>query len=66
MRFADSRRGKGTRGGLRIIYYYWSAGRQFWLFAIYAKGEVRDLTAEQRRMFKSALKAELATRRLDG
>ena len=23
MRFADKRRGKGTRGGLRVIYYWW-------------------------------------------
>src|SRR5439155_9250908 len=24
MRFADRRRGKGKRGGLRVIYYWWS------------------------------------------
>lgn len=29
MRFADRRRGKGKRGGLRVIYYWWSAGMQF-------------------------------------
>ena len=29
MRFADKRRGKGKRGGLRVIYYWWSAGMQF-------------------------------------
>lgn len=66
MRFVDSRRGKGTRGGLRIVYYHWSSGRQFWLFTVYAKGEVKDLTADQRRIFKRALKAELTSRRLDG
>jgi hypothetical protein len=27
IRFADKRRGKGKRGGLRIVYYWWSAGR---------------------------------------
>lgn len=26
LRFADSRRGKGKRGGLRVIYYWWDAG----------------------------------------
>jgi hypothetical protein len=26
LRFGDSRRGKGKRGGLRIIYYYWITG----------------------------------------
>jgi hypothetical protein len=59
LRFADARRGKGTR--LRVIY-----GLQFWLFAIYAKGEVSDLTAAQRRMLRTALKTELSMRRLDG
>jgi hypothetical protein len=34
MRFADRRRGKGKRGGLRVIYYWWSAGMQFWLYAV--------------------------------
>jgi len=32
MRFADARRGKGKRGGLRVIYYWWRAGLQFWLY----------------------------------
>ena len=30
LRFADARRGKGKRGGLRVIYYWWVAGLQFW------------------------------------
>ena len=24
LRYRDIRRGKGTRGGLRVIYYYWA------------------------------------------
>jgi hypothetical protein len=28
MRWADARRGKGRRGGLRIIYYHFSSDRQ--------------------------------------
>ena len=27
MRFADERRSKGKRGGLRIIYYWWTLDR---------------------------------------
>lgn len=27
MRFADRRRGKGKRGGLRIIYFWWQEGK---------------------------------------
>jgi hypothetical protein len=29
LRFADERRGKGKRGGLRVIYYWWDTGAQF-------------------------------------
>jgi hypothetical protein len=63
VRFADSRRGKGTRGGLRIIYYWWMPGPQFWLFTLYGKGEVSDLTAEQRKVVREVLKAELKARK---
>jgi hypothetical protein len=66
LRFADSRRRKGTRGGLRVIYFHWLAGRQFWLFTLYDKDEVSDLTTVQRRAFKKVLEAELKARRLNG
>jgi hypothetical protein len=62
LRFPDSRRGKGTRGGLRVIYYWWDGGAQFWLFTVYAKGEVEDLTVRQRAMLKVLIKAELQAR----
>ena len=29
LRFADPRRGKGKRGGLRVIHYYWAGGPEF-------------------------------------
>ena len=58
LRFADARRGKGKRGGLRVIYYWWDTGFQFWLFTLYDKGEMADLTPPQRRMFKAMIKAE--------
>ncbi len=63
LRFADARRGKGKRGGLRVIYYWWEAGFQFWLFTLYDKGEMADLTAQQRRVLKGLIKAELEARR---
>ena len=59
MRFSDVRRGKGKRGGLRVIYYLWTGGPQFWLFTLYDKDEMSDLTAKERRAFAAALKAEL-------
>ncbi len=63
LRFADARRGKGKRGGLRVIYYWWEAGFQFWLFTLYDKGEMAGLTAQQRRVLKGLIKAELEARR---
>lgn len=64
MRFRDKRRGKGKRGGLRVIYFWWGAGMQFWLYTLYGKDETTDLTAKQRRDLKALLKAELQARRL--
>jgi len=63
MRFADKRRGKGKRGGLRVVYYWWNAGMQFWLFTLYDKDEMADLTPQQRKMLKAMIKAELDSRR---
>ncbi|MCL2523633.1 MAG: type II toxin-antitoxin system RelE/ParE family toxin [Betaproteobacteria bacterium] len=63
MRFADTRRGKGKRGGLRIIYYLWLGGRQFWMFTLYDKDEMDDMTAKERHAFADALKDELEKRK---
>jgi len=63
LRFADERRGKGKRGGLRVIYYWWDAGSQFWLFTVYDKDEMADLTSAQRKDLKEMIKKELEARR---
>jgi hypothetical protein len=63
LRFADKRRGKGKRGGLRIIYYWWESGLQFWLFTLYDKDEASDLTPAQRKSLKEMIKAEIEARR---
>ena len=63
LRFRDVRRGKGKRGGLRVIYYWWNAGFQFWLFTLYDKDEMADLTPKQRGALKAMIKAELEARR---
>jgi mRNA-degrading endonuclease RelE of RelBE toxin-antitoxin system len=65
LRFADERRGKGKRGGLRVIYYWWDSGLQFWLFTIYDKDEQSDLTKPQREMLREMIKNELESRRKD-
>lgn len=63
LRFADERRGKGKRGGLRVIYYWWDAGSQFWLFTVFDKDEMSDLTATERKALKEMIKRELEARR---
>lgn len=63
VRHADEKRGKGKRGGLRVIYYWWRPGKQFWLYTLYSKDEMDDLTAAQRNILKELLKKELEARR---
>ncbi len=63
LRFRDRRRQKGTRGGIRLIYYWWNEGSEFWLFTLYDKDETSDLTPEQRAVLKTWVKAELTAKR---
>jgi hypothetical protein len=60
--WADRRRGKGKRRGLRVICYYISTGAQIWLMTLYDKGEAADLSAAEKRLLKAALHVELAQR----
>lgn len=62
LRWVDNRRGKGKRGGLRIIYYWLNQQGQFWMFAIYDKDEMENLTAEQEKQLKQAITDELKAR----
>ena len=62
LRFADERRGKGKRGGLRVIYYWWDGGNQFWLFTLYDKDEAVDLSTQEKRLLKEMLTKELEVR----
>jgi hypothetical protein len=62
LRWADPTRGKGKRGGIRVIYYYLLSDAQIWLMTLYNKGEMSDLNAAEKRALKSALEAELNRR----
>ena len=63
LRHGDPRRGKGKRGGLRVIYYWWDGGRQFWLYTLYDKDEMENLSADEKTELRGLLKAELEARR---
>ena len=62
IRWADARRGKGRRGGLRIIYYHFPSDHQIWFMTLYDKDEATDLTPKEKKSLKAAIEGELAAR----
>lgn len=62
VRWGDRRRGKGRRGGLRVIYYYFAAEDQIWLMTLYGKNEAADLTPSEKRALKTAIEEERKAR----
>ncbi|MEN1926175.1 hypothetical protein [Luteimonas qiangzhengi] len=58
----DGRRQKGKRGGIRVIYFWWPSGAQFWLFTLYGKDVLDDLNDAQRKVLRQLLKNELDAR----
>jgi hypothetical protein len=63
IRWVDKNRNKGKRGGIRIIYYWYDGGSQFWFFTIFDKNEASDITPDQKKILKKMLEAELASRK---
>lgn len=59
-------KGRGKRGGGRVIYWYHSEGYPAVLLTVFAKSEAADLTPEQRRRFlaiAAAIRHELGAKR---
>ena len=50
-RWSDLRRGKGKRGGIRVIYYYVPEFEEFLLLYAYNKN-TSDITPDERRLFR--------------
>ena len=63
LRWKDPRRGKGRRGGLRVIYYSFLSEQEIWLLTLYNKDEAADLTKDEREQLRRALEAERAARK---
>jgi len=53
----QSAKGKGTRGGARVIYYFAAENREIFMLDIYAKNEKEDLSIEQIRELRNLVKA---------
>jgi len=62
LRWADERRGKGKRGGLRVIYYYLVADTLIWFFTLFDKDEAGDLGPKEKRLLKAAIEEEARQR----
>src|ERR1700729_353732 len=52
MRWADARRGKGRRGGLRIIYYHLKSDNQVWRMTFFEKEEASALNPKEKKAQK--------------
>ena len=53
VRWAGS--GRGKRGGLRVIYYWWVARDRISMLLVYPKNEQDDLSADQVKQLRKAL-----------
>jgi len=63
LRWKDSRRGKGKRGGLRVIYYCFLSDEEIWLLTLYDKDEAVDLSKSEKEQLRRSLEAERGARR---
>jgi hypothetical protein len=63
LRWKDSRRGKGKRGGLRVIYYWFLSDEEIWLLTLFDKDEAADLTKGEKDQLIRAMEAERAARK---
>lgn len=55
LRFAA--KGKGSRGGARVIYFHRSSAGQILLLDIYAKSEKSNLSSAELKLFKQKVKS---------
>ena len=52
-------KGRGKRGGLRVIYYWHVEQEIFLMLFVYRKSEQKDLTADQRQVLAKVVQQEL-------
>ena len=53
LRAGQRLRGKGSRGGLRIIYYFLERKAHLHLLLLYHKGDKADLTAKEKAVLRA-------------
>jgi hypothetical protein len=58
IRWQQSQRGKGKRGGVRVIYYLHASDGLIYMLIAYSKGEKDDLSAVEKRMLRRFVEEE--------
>lgn len=58
LRWGQQRRGKGKRGGVRVVYYWYGAGALIYMLLAYSKDERDDLSAAQKKALARLVKEE--------
>jgi Protein of unknown function (DUF1044). len=58
IRWREERRGKGKRGGVRVIYYWYQSGTLVYMLLAYSKGQQDDLTAREKNVLKKLVTEE--------
>ena len=58
LRWAGS--GRGKRGGIRVIYYYFTADEQIYMLYAYPKSKKDDLIVDQLKQLKQLVEEQLS------
>lgn len=58
IRWQESQRGKGKRGGVRVIYYTYRTESVIYMLIAYSKGEKDDLSASEKRVLRRFVEEE--------
>ena len=59
LRWSQRQRGKGKRGGVRVIYYWYASESLIYMLFAYSKDERDDLTPAQRKALARLIKEEI-------
>ena len=59
IRWTEAKRGRGKRGGTRVIYYWHVKGDLIYMLFAYSKGTQDDLSARQKKSLAGLIKKEL-------
>ena len=58
LRWVEPRRGKGKRGGVRVIYYWYAPQELIYFLLLYSKGEQDDLSAAENKLLRQLIARE--------